>query len=234
MKTRIIIPTYNEAENIGLLIDELRRSVPKAGILVVDDGSPDGTAAIVRARADRDPAVAILEGSGRGGMGAAYRRAFARVLGEGGDDVIVTMDADFSHSPSAVPALITAADNHDLVVGSRYVPGGRIEHWEFQRRLLSRGGNVYVRLITGLPIRDCTAGFSAMRTDFLRRVPFGEVRADGYAWWFELRSMFWRRGARITEVPITFTERRLGQSKINAHVIYEGLIEPWRIRFSRL
>jgi dolichol-phosphate mannosyltransferase len=147
--------------------------------------------------------------------------------------VIVTIDADFSHPPRFIPTLIDACKNHDLVIGSRYVVGGKIENWALWRRALSWGGNLYVRDSTGLPIRDSTAGFSAMRTDFLRRVPFAQVPASGYAWWFTLRMMFHRRGARITEIPITFTERRLGQSKINTHIIYEGLIEPWRIRFTR-
>jgi len=133
-----------------------------------------------------------------------------------------------------VPELVRAAENHDLVIGSRYVKGGGIENWELWRRMLSWWGNLYVRIITGSPIRDNTAGFSCMRTDFLRRLPYDKVKPSGYAWWFTLRAMFYRRGARIKEIPIIFTERRLGQSKINTHIIYEGLVEPWRIRFSKL
>lgn len=233
MNTRIIIPTYNERENIVPLIGEIFSVIPGVRILVVDDGSPDGTAAAVRAIAAGDPRVAVLERPSKLGMGAAYRAAFRRVLDEGGDDAVVTMDADFSHPPAAIPRLMRALESHDLVVGSRYVAGGRIENWELWRRALSWGGNLYVRFITGLPIRDATAGFSAMRTDFLRRVPFERVEPSGYAWWFTLRMMFYRRGARITETPITFTERRLGQSKISTHIIYEGLIEPWRIRLRK-
>ena len=168
------------------------------------------------------------------GLGTAYQQAFRRVLDEGGDECILTMDADFSHSPRYIPELIEKCRTNDLVVGSRYMPGGKIENWELWRRLLSWGGNLYVRLITGSPIHDNTAGFSCMRTDFLRQVPFERVHASGYAWWFALRMMFRRRGARILETPITFTDRRLGKSKISTNIIYEGLIEPWRIRFSRL
>lgn len=235
MKTRIIIPTYNERENIVPLIAALLGAMPEdARILVIDDGSPDGTADLVRGYRQRDARVDLMTRSGKLGMGSAYRAAFRKVLDDGADECIVTIDADFSHHPAYVPTLVREAAGHDLVIGSRYVPGGAIERWELWRRLLSWGGNLYVRIVTGSPIRDNTAGFSCMRADFLRRVPFERVRADGYAWWFELRSMFWRRGARVKEVPITFTERRLGQSKINTHVIYEGLIEPWRIRFSKL
>lgn len=235
MNTRIIIPTYNERENIIPLITELLRLMPQdTRILVVDDNSPDGTGALIRDHIAKDPRVSLISRRGKLGMGSAYREAFHRVLSEGGDDCIVTMDADFSHDPCYVPQLIRPAETHDLVVGSRYVRGGHIENWGLWRRLLSWGGNHYVRLITGLPIHDCTAGFSCMRADFLRRVPFEKVGAAGYAWWFTLRVMFWRRGARVMEVPIVFTDRRLGASKISTHIIYEGLIEPWRVRFSKL
>lgn len=235
MKTHIIIPTYNEAENIIPLITELLRVMPTdTRILVADDGSPDGTANLVRQYIASDPRVSLVTRPGKLGMGSAYQAAFREVLDEGGDDCIITIDADFSHNPGYVPKLVEECKRHDLVVGSRYVRGGGIENWELWRRALSWGGNLYVRMITGLPIRDCTAGFSCMRTDFLRKVPFEKVRPVGYAWWFTLRTMFHRRGARIKEIPIIFTERRLGQSKINAHVIYEGLIEPWRIRLSKL
>lgn len=234
MRTRIIIPTYNEAENITpLIIELLRVGPPGTRVLVIDDGSPDGTADVVRAYAAGDGRVLLMTRPAKLGMGSAYRAAFRRVLDEGGDEAIITIDADFSHDPRYVPELLRACARHDLVIGSRYVSGGRIENWELWRRALSWGGNRYVRLITGLSIRDCTAGFSCMRTEFLARVPFERVQASGYAWWFTLRAMFARRGARILEIPITFTERRRGQSKISTHVIYEGLIEPWRIRCSR-
>lgn len=235
MRVRIIIPTYNERENIIPLIRELLGVMPNdTRILVADDGSPDGTAELVRGYMAKDSRVSLITRPRKLGMGSAYQVAFRKVLDEGRDEAIVTIDADFSHNPKYVPGLVRACETHDLVVGSRYVAGGRIENWELWRRALSWGGNLYVRMITGLPIHDCTAGFSCMRADFLRKVPFENVRATGYAWWFTLRMMFHRRGARIKEIPIIFTERRLGQSKISTHVIYEGLIEPWRIRFSKL
>lgn len=235
MKVCVVVPTYNERENIAALIDELFRVMPRdTRVLAVDDGSPDGTADIVRNYAKRDSRLSLMTRQAKLGMGSAYQAAFRRVLDEDGDDCIITIDADFSHNPKYVPELVKNAEMYDLVIGSRYIEGGGIENWELWRRLLSWGGNLYVRLITGIPIRDATAGFSCMRTDFLRRVPFDKVKATGYAWWFTLRMMFYRRGARIKEVPIIFTERRLGQSKINTHVIYEGLIEPWRIRYTNL
>jgi dolichol-phosphate mannosyltransferase len=230
MKARIVIPTFDERETIGSLIVALRRWLPPdTGLLIVDDGSPDGTGQLVRDLMRTDARLALIERTGKQGLGTAYQTAFRRVLAEGGDDCIVTMDADFSHDPAAVPALIAAAADHDLVVGSRYTTGGAISNWHPGRRLLSVGGNHYARLITRTPIRDLTSGFSCMRTDFLARVPFGEVRARGYAWWIALRTLFHRRGARIAEVPITFVERRLGRSKMSSNIVYEGLIEPWRI-----
>ena len=235
MRARIIIPTYNERENIIPLLTELLRFAPAdSRILVVDDNSPDGTGEIVRRFTAAESRVSLMTRPGKLGLGTAYQQAFRRVLDEGADECVVTMDADFSHSPRYVPELIEKCRTHDLVVGSRYIPDGRIENWELWRRALSWCGNFYVRLITGSPIHDCTAGFSAMRADFLQKVPFERVRASGYAWWFTLRMMFSRRRARLTEIPIVFTDRRLGRSKISTNIIYEGLIEPWRIRFSKL
>jgi dolichol-phosphate mannosyltransferase len=230
MRARIVIPTFDERETIGSLILALRRWLPPdTGLLIVDDGSPDGTGQLVRDLMRTDARLALIERTGKQGLGTAYQAAFRHVLAEGGDDCIVTMDADFSHDPAAVPALIAAAADHDLVVGSRYITGGATSNWHPGRRLLSVGGNHYARLITRTPIRDLTSGFSCMRTDFLARVPFEDVRARGYAWWIALRTLFHRRGARIAEVPITFVERRLGRSKMSSKIVYEGLIEPWRI-----
>ena len=230
MKARVVIPTFDERETIGSLIVALRRWLPPdTRLLVVDDGSPDGTGRLVRDLMRTDAGLALIERTGKLGLGTAYQTAFRQVLTEGGDDCVVTMDADFSHDPAAVPALIAAAAHHDLVIGSRYVRGGAVSNWHPGRRFLSVGGNHYARLITRTPIRDLTSGFSCMRTDFLARVPFGDVRAQGYAWWIALRTLFHRRGARIAEVPITFVERRLGRSKMSTNIVYEGLIEPWRI-----
>jgi dolichol-phosphate mannosyltransferase len=228
---RIVLPTYDERDSVSPLLAELRaRLGPVVRILVVDDGSPDGTAAIVREVAARDPAVELLSRPAKLGLASAYQTALRRVLDEDRDDCVVTMDADFSHHPRYVPALVAAAASHDLVVGSRYVAGGGIDNWGAHRRLLSLAGNWYARAVTGTPVRDLTAGFTCMRTDFLRTVPFERIEARGYAWLIALKTLFYWRGARIRELPIRFVERRFGQSKLSSNIVYEGLIEPWRIR----
>jgi dolichol-phosphate mannosyltransferase len=158
---------------------------------------------------------------------------FAEVMKRNDVDFVVTMDADFSHPPEYVPVLVDAVKDHDLVIGSRYVPGGRVLNWDLRRRLLSRAGNWYARRITGTPVNDMTAGFACIRLDFLRRVPLSTLHATGYAWSIEFKTMCWRRQARIKEIPITLGDRRAGQSKISTHIVYEGVIEPWRIRFSK-
>jgi dolichol-phosphate mannosyltransferase len=228
---RVVVPTYNERDSIVPLIAALRaRLGPAARILVVDDASPDGTGALVREAARRDAALELLSRPRKLGLASAYQAAMRRVLDEARDDCLVTMDADLSHDPGHVPALVAAAAEHDLVIGSRYVAGGGIANWDVRRRWLSAGGNLYARLVTGTPVRDLTAGFMCLRTDFLRRVPFQRIEARGYAWQIALKTLLHRHGARIREVPIRFVERRFGHSKLSTNIVYEGLIEPWRIR----
>jgi len=231
VRARVILPTYEERESIGGLLAALRGQLgPAARILVVDDGSPDGTADLVQAVAARDPGVELLARPGKLGLASAYQTALRRVLDEARDDCVVTMDADFSHDPRYVPSLVAAAGNADLVIGSRYVAGGGIDNWGTRRRLLSLTGNWYARTVTGTPVRDLTAGFTCMRTDFLRTVPFERIEACGYAWLIGLKTLFHQRGARIREIPIRFVERRSGHSKLSTNIVYEGLVEPWRIR----
>ena len=231
MTPRIVMPTYNEADTIGPLLVELRaRLGPAVRILVVDDSSPDGTAARVREAMAGDSAIELLTRPGKLGLASAYQTALRRVLDEGREDCVVTIDADFSHDPRYVPALIAAAATHDLVIGSRYVAGGGIDNWSRRRRRLSLGGNWYARRITGTPIRDQTAGLCCLRTDFLAKLPFEAIESKCYAWLIALKTLFHRHGARILELPIRFVERRRGASKLSANIVYEGLIEPWRIR----
>jgi dolichol-phosphate mannosyltransferase len=231
----VVVPSYNEHDTIGPLLAELRaRLGPAARILVVDDSSPDGTGARVREVMARDPALELLTRPGKLGLASAYQTALRRVLDDGREDCVVTLDADFSHDPRYVPGLVAAAETHDLVIGSRYVAGGGIDNWSLRRRMLSLGGNWYARRITGTPIRDLTAGLTCLRTDFLRTVPFEALRSKGYAFLIALKTLCHRRGARIAELPIRFVERRGGASKLSANIVYEGLIEPWRIRFRPL
>jgi dolichol-phosphate mannosyltransferase len=177
---RVILPTYEERDTIGDLLAELRAHLgPAARVLVVDDASPDGTAAVVRDVAARDERVELLTRPARLGLASAYQTALRRVLDEGLVDCVVTMDADFSHHPRYVPPLVVAAERHDLVVGSRYVAGGGIDNWGVRRRALSLAGNWYARTVTGTPVRDLTAGLTCMRTDFLRTVPFERIEATG-------------------------------------------------------
>jgi len=228
---RVILPTYEERDTIGDLLAELRAHLgPAARVLVVDDASPDGTAAVVRDVAARDERVELLTRPAKLGLASAYQTALRRVLDEGLDDCVVTMDADFSHHPRFVPPLVAAAERHDLVVGSRYVTGGGIDNWGARRRVLSLAGNWYARAVTGTPVRDLTAGLTCMRTDFLRTVPFERIEAHGYAWLIALKTLCHRHGARIRELPIRFVERRSGHSKLSTNIVYEGLVEPWRIR----
>jgi dolichol-phosphate mannosyltransferase len=235
MIPRVIVPTYNEHDTIVPLLTELRaRLGPAPRVLVVDDSSPDGTGARVRQVMAGDPAVELLTRPAKLGLASAYQLALRRVLDEGREDCVVTMDADFSHDPRYVPALVAAAERHDVVIGSRYVAGGGIDNWSLRRRWLSLAGNGYARRITGTPIRDLTAGLTCLRTDFLRTVPFEALRARGYAFLIALKTLCHRRGARIVELPIRFVERRRGASKLSANIVYEGLIEPWRIRLHPL
>jgi len=230
MKTQIIIPTYNERDNIGDLVHEIFSKTLDIGILVVDDNSPDGTAQAVRELQRAYPALKLLERPEKDGLGGAYIAGFRHVLNNTSVDRIITMDADFSHAPADISRLLDASIGHDLVIGSRYVLGGGIAKWELWRRLLSRGGNFYVRLVLGYPIRDWTGGFNCIATDALKRIDLNRIDLSGYAFLQELKYLFIRAGARFTEVPIIFGARRGGESKISGFIIREGIIGPWKIR----
>jgi dolichol-phosphate mannosyltransferase len=232
MRTLIIIPTYLEAENIAEILRELRASVPHADILVVDDSSPDGTAELARATGDELGRIDALVQSGKGGLGVAYRAGFAHGFARD-YDVIVQMDADFSHQPAALPELLSEIDaGADVAIGSRYVPGGDIPNWPTTRRVLSRVGNFYASTLLGLGIRDATSGFRAYRAPVLRSVVAGATRATGYGFQVELAYRAHRLGARIVEVPITFNDRVRGVSKMSWHIIGEAmsLVTWWGVR----
>ncbi len=233
MNTTIIIPTYNEAENIEPLIREIFSRHPEISIAVVDDASPDKTAERVRALEAQYPRLELIERRNQRGFAGAYKTAFGHVLAREGLERVITMDADFSHHPKYIARLLEAAEKNHLVIGSRYVPGGAVQNWSLRRRLLSRWGNRYTRLITGMRIRDITTGFSCMQAQFLKSLPWQHTAAEGYAWLMEMKHLFHSAGAAIKEVPIVFEERRQGASKISKNIIMEGLIFPLELRFKR-
>jgi dolichol-phosphate mannosyltransferase len=221
----VVIPTYNEAENIRDITARVRRSVPAAEILVADDASPDGTGAIVDRLAAEDPQLHVLHRAGKQGLGAAYVAGFGWAR-ERGFDVVVEMDADGSHAPEQLPALLAALRTADVVLGSRWVPGGRVVNWPLRRMLISRGGSLYTRLALGLPVRDATGGYRAYRMPVLDKIDVDSVESQGYCFQVDLAWRAYRHGLRVVEVPITFTERQRGASKMSAAILREAV---WRV-----
>jgi len=224
----VIIPTYNERENIPPLVEALVKH-DGIRILVVDDHSPDGTGEVADAAAARHQGrVDVLHRTSLRGFGRSYIDGIKRAIREP-IDLVCQMDADFSHDPARLPDLIAAAERADVVIGSRYVRGGAIVNWPRRRRLLSRFANVYVRALTGLSARDCTSGYRCWRRDALATLPLDRFVSDGYSFLVEMLFLAARQGRRIAEVPITYVERREGQSKMSRAVILESAITPWRL-----
>jgi dolichol-phosphate mannosyltransferase len=233
VKPLIVLPTYDEAENIVEVLDRVREAVPEGDVLVVDDASPDGTADIAEQWGRRHGGgVTVMRRRGKEGLGSAYRAGFAHGLALG-YDALVEMDSDLSHDPAALPALLSAVDNGaDLAIGSRYVPGGAIPDWPKHREYLSRGGNRYAALMLGLHVRDATAGFRCYAAPMLSRIDLESIRADGYGFQIEMAYAVARRGGRIVEVPISFTDRVRGTSKMSGRIVVEALalVTWWAIR----
>jgi dolichol-phosphate mannosyltransferase len=219
----VIVPTYNEAENVERILARLQASVPDAHALVVDDGSPDGTGELAEKLAAGDPRVHVLRRTAKTGLGTAYIAGF-RWARERGYDVVVEMDADGSHAPEQLPDLLAALGDADLVLGSRYVPGGAVADWPVHRLLLSRFGNRYTRWALRLPLEDATGGFRAARAELIDRLPFDDVASQGYCFQVDWAWRAVRAGARVTEVPITFTERAFGRSKMSGSIVREALV----------
>jgi dolichol-phosphate mannosyltransferase len=232
MRTLVVVPTYIEAPNIAEALRRLRAAVPDADVLVVDDNSPDGTADIAQAMADELGHIDVLRREHKGGLGSAYRAGLG--LGfERGYEVLCQMDADLSHDAAALPSLLAKLDEgYDLAIGSRYVPGGSIPHWPLHRRMLSKWGNRYTNAMLGVPIRDATSGYRAYRADALERADYANSRATGYGFQIELAYRVWAAGGKIAEVPISFTDRVRGYSKMNGKIIAEEmwLVSWWGIR----
>jgi dolichol-phosphate mannosyltransferase len=223
-----VLPTYNERENLPEIVPGILAAAPGLDILVVDDNSPDGTGKLADELAARDDRVLVLHRARKEGLGRAYLAGFAEALRRGYGRIL-EMDADFSHDPARLPALL--ATDADLVLGSRYVQGGGTVNWGLGRRLLSKGGSFYARTILGLPVRDLTGGFKCFRREVLESIDLASVRSSGYAFQIELTYRALKRGFKVREVPIVFTDRRVGQSKMSRRIVAEALWMVWKIRF---
>jgi dolichol-phosphate mannosyltransferase len=227
----VVVPTYDEAENVENILRRLTASVPTAHALVVDDGSPDGTGDLVAALAATDDRIHLLRRTAKSGLGPAYVAGF-RWAREHGYDIVVEMDADGSHAPEQLPDLLAALGDADLALGSRYVPGGHVTDWPLHRLLLSRAGNRYTRWALRLPLSDATGGYRAARAELIDKLPFDDVASEGYCFQVDWAWRAVRAGARVTEVPITFAERALGRSKMSSSIVGEALVRvtAWGIR----
>ena len=232
MRTLIVLPTFNEADNIVEVLQKLRAVVPEASVLVVDDASPDGTADLVEEVAEQIGDVSVMRRPAKSGLGSAYRDGFRRGLSVG-YDVMVEMDSDLSHDPAALPSLLSAvADGAALALGSRYIPGGSIPDWSWYRRALSRWGNRYAAAVLGIDVKDATSGYRAYRAEALTNIDFHTVQADGYGFQVEMAYRVLASGGRIVEVPISFTDRVRGESKMSSRIVIEALVLVtwWAIR----
>lgn len=231
LKKIVIIPTYNESENISEMLDRVMSQDGDYHVLIVDDGSPDGTADIVRQKMEEYPdRIRIEERSGKQGLGTAYILGFKKSL-EWGYDYIFEMDADFSHNPDDLNRLYDKAqEGYDLVIGSRYVNGGKVVNWPLQRIFISYGASVYTRMITQIPVKDCTAGFICYSRQALEAIDLDDVRFVGYAFQIEMKYRVWKKGFKIAEIPITFVDRTRGESKMSKGILREGVIGVWKMR----
>jgi dolichol-phosphate mannosyltransferase len=234
LKCLVVVPTYNERENIGELIAAVLRQPIRVEILIVDDRSPDGTAAFVRELAGRDPRVHLLERQQKLGLGSAYRDGFRHALTVTDADVVFQMDADFSHDPDSLPAFLDAVREDDLILGSRYLHGVTVVNWPLRRLCLSYGANLYSRLVTGMPFKDATGGYKCFRREVLEAIDWRRIHSDGYSFQIETTYQAWRRGFRVREIPILFVDRRVGVSKMNRRIVLEAVFLVWRLALTHL
>jgi dolichol-phosphate mannosyltransferase len=230
-KALVCLPTYDERENLGPMIDAILAVVPGVEVLVIDDNSPDGTGQLADQIAAREPRVKVLHRAGKEGLGRAYLAGFAWALARD-YALVLEMDCDFSHDPGYLPGMLAAAEEADLVLGSRYVKGGGTVDWGLLRKLISRGGSFYARTILGLSVRDLTGGFKCFRREVLEAIDLPTVECTGYAFQIELTYRAARRGFRIREIPIVFADRRVGQSKMSRRIVLEAIRKVWSIRLS--
>jgi dolichol-phosphate mannosyltransferase len=236
-KVLVIIPTFNEIENLPLILERVQKATPDVDILIVDDNSPDGTGALADERAAANPRIKVMHRTAKAGLGAAYIAAFRWGL-ERGYDILVEMDADGSHAPEDLPRLLKATTIGELVIGSRYVAGGQVVNWPLRREILSKAGNLYARLALGVGIHDITAGYRAYRAEVVRTIPLDMVESQGYCFQVDLAWRAVQAGFKIVEVPITFTERSIGASKMSGNIVQEALLKvtKWGLkhRFAQL
>src|SRR5438105_8377906 len=232
MKTLIIIPTYNELDNLRPLLQEIFSYVPNIDILIVDDNSPDGTGQLADEISSETPHVHVLHRAGKLGLGTAYIAGFKYAI-ERNYDAAFEMDADFSHDPRYLPDFLKAIENADLVIGSRYIPGGDTPNWSLLRRFISAGGNLFARFMLGIPVQDCTAGFRCYRRQVLESIDLDTIQAQGYAFQVELAYRTTRQGFKVVETPIVFMDRRVGKSKMSHKIFVEGFLWVLRTRFSK-
>lgn len=233
MEVSVVIPTYNERENISRLIPEILRQDDRISVLVVDDNSPDGTADVVQAMAEKNNRIRLLRRPGKLGLGSAYREGFAFALAQGAHYVI-EMDADFSHDPYSIPELLAKAETFDLVIGSRYMNGVSVVNWPIRRLLLSYSASVYTRLITGLRISDCTSGFKCFRREVLEVLDIANVSSDGYSFQIEMNFLSMEKGFTIGEIPIIFIDRHAGTSKMSRKIVREAVFMVWKLKLVSL
>lgn len=229
----VTIATYNEVENLPLLLPLIGRHAPGLNVIVIDDESPDGTGEVAAAFAAEHPWVSVIHRQGKGGYAGAHITGLQNAL-ERGAQRLITMDADLSHDPVVLPAILAGLKEYDMVVGSRYVPGGGTRNWGLHRRLLSRFGSFYARSILGLHQRDCTSGYRSYRADLVRRSGMLETRTQGYGFLVEVLYRCVRAGAQVLEVPIIFNDRQHGRSKLSKAIMFEAMLLPWRLRLGRL
>jgi dolichol-phosphate mannosyltransferase len=233
MKALVIIPTYNESENIEKIVPLVMEKDPSIHVLIVDDNSPDGTGRIADEMAKKDGRVSVIHREKKSGLGTAYIAGFKFAL-EKGYDLIFEMDCDFSHDPKYVPHFLKAIQEADLVLGSRYVDGVNVINWPMSRLLLSYYANVYSRLVTGLPVKDATSGFKCFRREVLEAIDLGRVKSNGYSFQIEMSFRAWKKGFKIKEIPIVFEDRKVGQSKMSKKIVREAVWMVWKLRLRSL
>jgi dolichol-phosphate mannosyltransferase len=233
IRALVVVPTYDEADNVPRLIPSILAQAPFIDVLIVDDGSPDGTARIVKAMQKESDRVHLLERPGKMGLGTAYVEGFRFAI-RAGYDLVFEMDADFSHDPAAIGNFLKMSESADLVIGSRYTNGVRVLNWPIKRLLLSYFANVYTRIMIGLPLHDATGGFKCYRRAVLEAINLDRIRSNGYAFQIEMSFKAWKKGFRLIEIPIVFHDRRSGSSKMSKHIVYEAFFMLWKLRMQSL